>query len=110
MKICSKVKSVTKANTFTVIKTDAVDLRIWFLTDDIIRIRAGFDGEFAEESYSLMLTGWEDRMDELFGKKRARIAPVMPEIEENETSVCLKGNRLNIVIEKTPLCIKFPLF
>jgi len=36
---------------------------VYFLTEDIIHIRAGFDGDFAEESYSLMMTGWEDRPD-----------------------------------------------
>ena len=35
-----------------------------FLTDFIVRIRAGFDGDFAEESYSLVMTAWEDRMDD----------------------------------------------
>lgn len=29
------------------------------LTDDIVRIRAGFDGDFTEESYSLVMTAWE---------------------------------------------------
>lgn len=44
--------------------TNSVEIRILFLTDSILRIRAGFDGDFAEESYSLVMTAWEDRMDD----------------------------------------------
>ena len=93
MRICNKVEKVEQNNLYSSINTNSVDIRIYFLTDDIVRIRAGFDGEFAEESYSLMLTGWEDRMDELFSEKRTRIMATVPEVEENETYVCLKGNK-----------------
>lgn len=106
MRICNKVEKVEQNNLYSRINTNSVDIRIYFLTDDIVRIRAGFDSEFAEESYSLMLTGWEDRMDELFSEKRTRIIPTMPEVEENETYVCLKGNKLDVVVEKSPLSIK----
>ena len=106
MKICSIVECVKTENVYVLVKTNCVDIRIWFLTDDIIRIRAGFDGEFAEESYSLILTGWEDRMDKLFAGKRTRITPCLPNIEETESYVCLSGNKLNIVIEKSPFILK----
>lgn len=44
-----------------------------FLTDSILRIRAGFDGDFAEESYSLVMTAWEDRMDDFLKGRRTRV-------------------------------------
>ena len=106
MKICNKVVDIVQENTYTTIKTNCVDVRIYFLSDDIIRIRAGFDGDFAEESYSLMLTGWEDRMDAFFAEKRTHITPFKPVIDEKDTQVYLKGNRLDVVVEKAPFVIK----
>ena len=106
MKICNKVVNIIQENTYTTIKTNCIEVRIWFVTDDIIRIRAGFDGDFAEESYSLMLTGWDDRLDGLFKEKRIRITPCVPVVEDKETYACLKGNKLDVVVEKSPLTIK----
>ena len=63
MKICNRVERIKIENTYVNIKTNCIDIHMYFLTDWIIRIRAGFDGDFAEESYSLMMTGWEDRLD-----------------------------------------------
>ena len=82
MRICSKVQQLTQQDTYVEIATNGATVRIYFLTDEIVRIRAGFDGDFAEESYSLMMTGWEDRLDELWGDKRTRITPVKPIVEE----------------------------
>lgn len=42
------------------ILTEGVEPRIRLMTADIVRIRAGFDGHFAEESYGLVTTAWED--------------------------------------------------
>ncbi len=59
MKVCLKAAAVTQQDSYFTIQTDSVPIRIWFLTDQILRIRAGFDGDFAEESYSLVTTAWE---------------------------------------------------
>ena len=106
MKICSRVENVKIEDGFILLKTNCIDIRIWFLTDDIIRIRAGFDGEFAEESYSLILTGWEDRMDNLFTDIRTRINPSLPEIQDHDSFLRLKGKKLDVVIKKSPFEIK----
>ena len=63
MRVCLKAVSIQKQDNYFSVMTDAAEIRILFLTDNIIRIRAGFDGDFAEESYSLVTTAWEDRMD-----------------------------------------------
>ena len=106
MKICSKVLSVKQENTYTSIFTNGVEVRVYFLTDEIIRIRAGFEGDFAEESYSLMLTGWEDRFDTFLGTKRTRIIPKHPRFEENDLCFTLCGDVLKVVIEKEAFVIK----
>ena len=73
MKICTKVLAVKQQDNYVSILTDGAEIRVLFLTDSIIRIRAGFDGDFAEESYSLVMTAWEDRMDEFMKNYRRRI-------------------------------------
>ena len=47
MKQCFSVLQVHKQDSYLHIETNTVPLRLWFLTDHIVRIRAGFDGDFA---------------------------------------------------------------
>jgi alpha-glucosidase len=65
MKVCYTGGAVKDCGSYYSVATNAVELRIWFLTDDILRIRAGFDGDWDEASYSLTMTAWESRTDEL---------------------------------------------
>ena len=64
MKVCTSASTVKQENGYFSVTTNAAEIRICFLTDSIVRIRAGFDGDFSEESYSLVTTAWEDRMDD----------------------------------------------
>ena len=48
MKICRKAEKICQNDGYISVMTNCVELRIWFLTDHIIRIRAGFDGDFEE--------------------------------------------------------------
>ena len=73
MQIIKEAISLKKEKNYFEIKTNCVPVRIWMLTDDIVRIRAGFDGDFDEASYSLMMTSWESRTDRLFEGERKRI-------------------------------------
>ena len=61
MKVCRNLMSYKREKDFIILQTNCVDIRVWFLTDEIIRIRAGFDGDFQEASYSLVMTGWDVR-------------------------------------------------
>ena len=65
MKICMNATTVTQKENYFSVATNCTEIRIFFLTDHIIRIRAGFDGDFAEESYSLVTTAWEDILKRL---------------------------------------------
>ena len=105
MRICSKLLSIKQKEGYTCFITNEVEVRVWFLTDEIIRIRAGFDEEFAEESYSLMLTGWDDRLDSFWSEERTRIEPFLPLMQELEDSVILHGEKLDLVITKEPFQI-----
>ena len=105
MRICYQAIGCSLKEDYVSVKTDGVEIRIWFLTDSIIRIRAGFDGDFAEESYSLVTTGWEDRMDGFFGEKRKRISCVKGKLEDQRSQWMISGGKLKIAVEKLPFRI-----
>lgn len=105
MRICTKAHEVRQQDNYFSVKTDSVEIRIWFVTDSILRIRAGFDGDFAEESYSLVMTAWEDRMDNLLRGSRKRIETAPAVLEDRESEAVIKGKLLNVVVEKEPFCI-----
>ena len=129
MKICHRLERIEKADKCFRIFTDAVEFRLIFLTDDILRIRAGFDGDFAEESYSLVMTAWEDRMDGVLKDYRKRIEPADAFISEtadastkttdtstSETAntstyaaadyVMIQGRKLHIKVYKEPFMLQ----
>ena len=93
-----------EGNHFSV-KTNSVEIRIWFLTDDIIRIRAGFDGTFEEASYSLALTAWDDRLDGVAGKYRRRIDTAPAVLTDGAEKAVITGNKLRVEVEKDPFRI-----
>ena len=105
MKICTTAGAVTKQDNYYSIQTDGVEIRVMFLTDSILRIRAGFDGDFAEESYSLVMTAWEDRMDEMMKKYRRRVTVADSELTDGETAAVIQGKELKVVVEKDPFRI-----
>lgn len=105
MRICTKAFSVTQKDSYYSVITDGAELRIWFLTDSIIRIRAGFDGDFAEESYSLTLTAWEDRMDDFLKDYRKRVNVAGSVLTDGEREAEIRGKLLRVVVEKEPFRI-----
>lgn len=108
MKIVSQLLEIKQINNQFIVKTNEIPLKILFLTDDIVRIRAAFgeneQDQFAEESYCLMTTAWEDRMDSMF-PERKRIACKEVECIEEENQVILQGKKLKVVIAKNPFQI-----
>lgn len=105
MKLCTKVLRIRQQDNYFAIQTDSVEIRVMFLTDYILRIRAGFDGDFAEESYSLVLTAWQDRMDDLLKAYRRRIRVAEAFLTDGEGEAVLQGRELKVVIEKAPFRI-----
>ena len=105
MKVCYKAGSVTSAGNYYSIAADAVELRLWFLTDDIIRIRAGFDGDWDEASYSLVMTAWESRTDELLKDYRKRVETAHAELTDGTDKAVIQGAKLRVEIEKDPFRI-----
>ena len=91
MKVCTTAFAVTKQDNYFSIATNCVEIRVLFLTDSIVRIRAGFDGDFAEESYSLVMTAWEDRMDKLMKNYRRRVEAAYAKLEDGEEQAVIRG-------------------
>ena len=77
-------------------------LRLWVLNDGVIRIRLSFDGKFIESSYCLVLTAWNDRMDEVMKKYRNKIVPLIPELKENDEAYSFCTKELKCTIFKDP--------
>jgi alpha-glucosidase len=108
MRICRKVYSVQKEDGYCTVKTDGAELHIWFVTNEILRVRAGFDGTWAELSYSLMLTAWPDKLDGLFAGERRRVTPRDFVLRQTDAGWEMQGETLCVEIEKQPfrLCVR----
>ena len=105
VRICTTAQAVRQKDNYFSIETNSVEIRVWFLTDSILRIRAGFDGDFAEESYSLILTAWEDRMDDFMKNYRKRIETAKAVLTDGDCEAVIQGRELKVVVEKDPFRI-----
>ncbi len=106
MEICSKITCFEALAGAYLLHTDNADLKLYFVTDEIIRVRASFDKEFAEESYVLATTAWEDRLDPLFEGERTRVDPVQPDFVETEDKLVFRTAALRLELDRDPLCIR----
>jgi alpha-glucosidase len=138
MRIAKTLQKIEKEGKTFRLMTDAVEIRLLFMTDDILRIRAGFDGipadgssvtgSFEEASYTLAMTAWKDRMDEVVKDYRTRIEPsdgrIIEDREEKkkilatldgalgypdsdiENVSLIQGNKLTIVVFHDPFMLK----
>ena len=102
MKICYTVKEITRKENYYSVLTDGTEIRIWFLTDDILRIRAGFDGDWDECSYSLVMTAWDSRTDAFFGEERRHVETAPAQLNDGDAEAVIQGNHLRVVIHKNP--------
>ena len=102
MKVCYKAGVVSAVKNYYSIATDAVEIRLWFLTDDIIRIRAGFDGDWDEAYYSLVKTAWQSRTDELMKDCRRRVDVAKTSLTDRSDKAVIRCEKLTVEIEKDP--------
>ena len=105
MKVCTNAYTVAKKDSYFSVMTNSVEIRILFLTDSILRIRAGFDGDFAEESYSLVMTAWEDQMDDFLKGRRTRVEAADAVLSDGDREAVIEGRILKVVVEKDPFRI-----
>ena len=106
MDICTKITGLDRLDGAFLIHTDNCDIKVVFVTDEIVRVRASFDRELAEESYVLMTTAWADRLDPLFAGQRTRLTPVEPKLTEGEKTLVLESAALRLELDRDPICIR----
>ena len=106
MDICRKITGLEKRDGFTLVHTNSCDIKLVFVTDEIVRVRASFDKELAEESYILMTTAWADRLDPLFEGQRTRLTPVEPKFTDGEKTLVFETKALRLELDKDPICIR----
>ena len=106
MEICTKIKSCEQSGKFYILHTDSPDIKIYFLTDEIIRVRVSFNKEFAEESYVLSAEAWEDRLDKLFEGERVKLEPINPDIEETKEKITFSTGKLWLEFDKDNICMR----
>ena len=107
MEICSRFTGMERKNGAFLLHTDNADVKVCFVTDEIVRVRASFDHELAEEPYVLMTTAWEDRIKllpdaALYRSTRIHHTP------DSYTKRELVGARPSILLRKTVLSLKSP--
>lgn len=107
MRIIKKALNIENCGDYINVLTDAMTIRLWFVTDDIIRMRCGFDESFAERSYTLALTAWKDDFDDFMSHYRHQVEPKRAsEIKEDKEAFYIIGSRLSIQIKKDPFVIE----
>ena len=106
MEICSRVTGLDRLDGAFLVHTNCADIKICFVTDEIVRVRASFDRELAEESYVLATTAWEDRLDSLFEGERRRVAPVIPALDESEKTLVFTSAALRLELDRDPICLR----
>lgn len=104
----NKFRSIKKTKNGYYISGDNADVKIVFMSDDVIRIRTSFDRKFEEASYALVTTAWDDELDTLFKQERTRIRPLDVPYQETDRRVMFKTGKVTLVLRKEPF--SFQLF
>ncbi|AJQ26356.1 TIM-barrel domain-containing protein [Pelosinus fermentans] len=102
----NKFENLKKIENGYLIETDGPFIKLIFLTEDIIRVRASFDKKFIEESYVLTLTAWKDRLDSFLGKDRKRITAFDAAYTEDRKKLVFKTSSVILEVHKEPFGFK----
>ncbi len=94
--LVNEFKRLLQVDNGFVVVADNARFKLYFVSDDIVRVRCHFDArgtdystwsqeqlwsqDMPERSYALVTTAWEDELDELFKDERTRVAGVMPQV------------------------------
>ena len=106
MYLCKEIQSMERLDGAFLFHTNCADIKVCFVTDEIVRVRVAFDRELAEESYILSTTAWEDRLDGLFAAERTRVQPVTPDVTVTDAAITFETAAVRLVAERSPLCFK----
>ncbi len=101
MKIVKNISNIKYESNHYVVTTNSATMKIWFVTDEIVRIRVSFDSDWTEESYTLVTTAWEDRLDSVLQEERTRIEVAETSFCDEIDSATITSEALNVVINKS---------
>ncbi|CAG7653936.1 TIM-barrel domain-containing protein [Paenibacillus allorhizosphaerae] len=106
MKVSSKLLQAEQKSHYLDLATDAAKYRIYLMNDNVIRIRCTFDEQFADEaSYTLTMTAWDDKMDEMMEDRR-RVETLPAQYEDLGHSLLLRTDQLRVIVHKQPFAIE----
>lgn len=100
-----ELRSIEKTENGYLLHGDAADVKLVFMTDDIIRVRVSFNQEFKEESYTLVTTAWPDRMDDLLKDERTRIQALDVPCQEEADKLVFSTGTCTLEIRKKPFAL-----
>lgn len=104
MEICRRITGIEKSDGAYILHTDNADIKLYFMTDEIIRVRVSFDKKFIEESYVLEAEAWPDRLDGVIDRRK--IEPLMPSPEVSAERYTFRTKKLRIEFDVNPICIR----
>ncbi|MDR2008072.1 MAG: DUF4968 domain-containing protein [Alphaproteobacteria bacterium] len=105
MKTSNVLKSIEKTGDYLSVKTEGIQFQVYFLDENIIRLRGTFSTDFApESSYALVKTAWKDNLDELMSNERTRCKAQNFTLEQTATGYTAKSTNYNLLINADPFC------
>ena len=106
MYLCKEIQAMERLDGAFLFHTNCADIKVCFVTDEIVRVRVAFDRKLDEESYVLSTTAWEDRLDSLFPEERTRLNPVQPQVTETGEGYTFQTAAVRLEVTRSPLCFK----
>lgn len=106
MKVSKKLIEVKQQGSYVDLTTDGAIFRLYALSDKIIRVRCSFEQQFAPEaSYALVMTAWEDGMDQVVkGRKRVEALPI--QLQDRGECLSWATESIELRIYKEPFAIE----
>lgn len=105
MQLTRTATSITNKSKYVSVIAEETEIRIYYLTEDIVRIRASFNDDFREKSYSLVSVFYEDELDDFFKDERSHYEPLAYDFEEKDDRAIITGGNLTIEVTKAPFTI-----
>lgn len=103
LEVSRKLLSVKDEQNYISVKTNAAQFRIYFLDENIIRIRTTFKQIFGEDcSYALVKTCWDDVTDKLMKTERSRVEPIEHTLEKKDHYFIASSKKYDIKIYDDP--------
>ena len=106
MYLCKEIQGMERLDGAFLLHTNCADIKLCFVTDEIVRVRVAFDRQLDEESYVLATTAWADRLDPLFAGERQHVAPVEPAVTETEQALTFATAAVRLEVGRNPLCFR----